>query len=173
VFFEKGLSSSDEMVTISEVSDVLTCQDRCQEQPNCKIFYWKGESSTCKIAEFLYVNETKIINEINSIIGRPNCSNYESGWHHSIFITRPQKSQTGFIVGSVLAVLVIGSVIALVLVRQKRKQKSSRVRTTDNELQSTNQHQKVNDQTKRPGIVIICRAFKVTDNHLESRPFIR
>ncbi len=160
------------MVTISEVSDVLACQDRCQAKANCKIFYWKGQSSTCKIAEFLYVNESKIIDEINSIIGRPNCSNFESGWHHSIFITRPQKSQTGFIVGSVFAVLVIGSIIALVLVRQKRQQKSSRVRTTDNELKSTNQLQKVNDQTKRPGIGIICFPFKVTDNHLESRQYL-
>ncbi len=162
MLFDKGLSNADNMETISEVSDVLACQDHCQEQPNCKIFYWNA--TTCKIAEFLYVNESKIIEEINSIIGRPNCSNFESGWHHSIFITRPQKSQTGFIVGSVFAVLVIGSIIALVLVRQKRKQKSAKVRSTDNELKSTNQLQKVNDQTKRPGIGIICFA----DNYLES-----
>ena len=118
---EKGLSSSEEMVTISEVSDVLTCQDRCQEKANCKIFYWKGESSTCKIAENLYENESKIIDEINSVIGRPNCSTFESGWHHSIFITRPQKNQTELIVGSILAVLLIGLIVALVLSRMTRR----------------------------------------------------
>jgi hypothetical protein len=104
------------METISKASDVLACQDCCQEKPNCKIFYWHRESSICKIAEHLYKDENKIIEDINSIIGHPNCSHFNPDWQHSIFITKVQKSTIGLITGCIFAVLLIG-LIALALVR--------------------------------------------------------
>ena len=150
------------METLSYVSDFQTCQDRCKETQICKVFYWNGESATCRIAEHLYEDESNIIDESQSIIGSQNCSSDEPGWINSIFIMRPPKSQIGFIVGSVFAVLLIASIVALLLIRKRQQHKPLQNVETITELTPTSQQQRVNDETKKTGDGNTSEIFKAT-----------
>ena len=150
------------MKTHSDVSDFQTCQNWCKEKQNCKVFYWKGESATCRIAEHLYEDESNIIEESQSIIGSQNCSSDELGWINSIFITRPQESPIGFIVGSVFAILLIASIVALLLIRRRRQLKPLQNVEKIIELTPTNLHQKVEmgNEIKNPGDRITYNIFE-------------
>ncbi len=95
--------------------NALTCQRACTENPDCKIFYWNG--SRCYFAEHLFTDENKFIEETDSIIGKSNCSLPEDIWINSIFMPRPSKDVTPFIIGAVLSIILIAAVIVLLVVR--------------------------------------------------------
>jgi hypothetical protein len=135
------------MTPVPRATNALLCQEVCSENQNCKIFYWTGH--ICYNADHLFKGENNFTEEEQSIIGQSNCSLPEKIWSNSIFIQRPSKDVTPFIIGSVLAIILIATIIAMMVFRAKQKTKVS-IPSSMAKLMSKDEDE-VNMETMKPG----------------------
>jgi len=135
------------MTPVPEATNALLCQEVCSGKINCKIFYWKG--NICYNADHLFNGENNFTEEKDSIIGGSNCSHPEDKWPNSIFIQRPSKDVTPFIIGSVLAIILIATIIVMMVFRAKQKTKVS-IPSSMAKLMSKDEDE-VKNETIKPG----------------------
>ena len=125
--FGRGITGFEDMKAQNEIDNIDDCQVLCKKNPPCKIFYWNNDSQKCYTANHLYLGENQIVSDANSTIGLSNCSNNSQAILQSIFITRPTENSTGFIVGAVVALLLIGGFASLSFIKRKPKKAAKTV----------------------------------------------
>jgi len=75
---------------LGNLADEFKCQEACQKQKNCSLFYWKNDTSKCYWFSSLLEDEKSIVNETSSVIGQPDCQNLIPNWPNNLVKRSPQ-----------------------------------------------------------------------------------
>ncbi len=81
----KAIREEEKSTLKSETSeDEFHCQKLCSLIPECKIFHWNRSNQLCNLFSTLRNGNSLIVEESDSVVGQPDCSNMDPEWPENL-----------------------------------------------------------------------------------------